>query len=80
MTLTEGIFSLPFPSVGEMFLGCWRLTVAAGEHEFPTRIMYRAEGIDWVRLSSLLCPYPVDHGSAERSCSYHYLVPAVHLT
>ncbi|KAL0253653.1 hypothetical protein I308_101028 [Cryptococcus tetragattii IND107] len=30
-----------------MFLGCWRLIIAAGEHEFPTRIMYRAEGIDW---------------------------------
>ncbi|KGB75388.2 hypothetical protein CNBG_1226 [Cryptococcus deuterogattii R265] len=36
-----------FHFIGEMFLGCWRLTVAAGEHEFPTRIMYRAEGIDW---------------------------------
>lgn len=33
--------------IGEMFLGCWRLIIAAGEHEFPTRIMYRAEGIDW---------------------------------
>lgn len=54
LTITEGVFSPPFPSVGEMFLGCWRLTVAAGEHEFPRRIMYRAEGIDWVRLSTLV--------------------------
>ncbi|ODN99354.1 hypothetical protein L198_03196 [Cryptococcus wingfieldii CBS 7118] len=40
--------------LGEMFLGSWRATTAAGETEMPARIMYRAEGDDWVRLASLV--------------------------
>jgi hypothetical protein len=37
-------------TVGEMFLGLWRLVVSAGDFELPTRLMYR--GNEWVRESA----------------------------
>lgn len=36
-----------FHFIGELFLGCWRLMIAAGEREFPARLMYRANATDW---------------------------------
>ncbi|OWT37899.1 hypothetical protein C362_04923 [Cryptococcus neoformans Bt1] len=36
-----------FHFIGELFLGCWRLISVVGEHEFPARLIYRANATDW---------------------------------
>ncbi|WRT70473.1 uncharacterized protein IL334_007471 [Kwoniella shivajii] len=32
---------------GEMFLGLWRVVTAAGEIELPSRLIYKAQSVDW---------------------------------